>query len=171
MPSLLLRGLRHTQSKEEEEVTSGLLGVVQLPCLSLQSLLCCLCWSPGLHLSLWIYPSAGLEAQGKGLNPKAALQEKQGTFKSQKNLPEASQVTVFICRTVVSSCSSSEFQEVTHTRTIKIPIRGVCVDCWKPFLGKAQLQAEGSGREQLNEAPQLMGIPLCSRGSSDPGVC
>lgn len=78
-PSLLLRGLRHTQSKEEEEVTRGLLGVVQLPRLSLQTLPWCLCWPPGFHLSLWIYPSTGLETQGKCLNSKAALQEKQGS--------------------------------------------------------------------------------------------
>lgn len=107
VPSLLLRALRHTQSKEEEEVTHDLLEVVQLPHLSLQSLPCCLCWSPGLHLSLWIYPSAGLETQGKGLNSKAALQEKQGSFKSQRNLPEAAQVTGLVCRTVVSPCSPS----------------------------------------------------------------
>lgn len=76
MASLFLRGLRHTQSKEEEEVTRGLLGVVQLPRLSPQSLPCCLCWI--FPLSHCTDPPAALGTQGKPLNSRAALQEQQG---------------------------------------------------------------------------------------------
>lgn len=99
VPSLLLRGLRHTQSKEEEEVTRGLLRAVQLPRVSPQCLPCC----AGAQDSS--SASAGLQTQGQGLNSKAALQEK--CLKSQRNLPEAPAVPVLICRAVPPPCSSS----------------------------------------------------------------
>lgn len=127
VPSLLLRDLRHTQSKEEEEVTHNLLGVVQLPRLSLQSLPTCLCWTPGFHLSLWIYPSAELETQGKGLNSKAALQEKQGSVLKARGICQRHHMSLCLSVGLLFHPVLPPNSEGSHARrTIKFPPRCLC---------------------------------------------
>lgn len=167
VPSLLLRGLRHTQSKEEEEVTHDLLEVVQLPHLSLQS-------CPAVCAGAQGSTSASGGEDWKHKNSKAALQEKQGSFKSQRNLPEAPQVTVLICRTVLSPCSSSWFQGVTHQENHEIPIR-VSV-----FTAGNHSWEKHSFKEKVLEGRSLMRHHRCwgfygalekASGSFDPGVC
>lgn len=104
VPSLLLRDLRHTQSKEEEEVTHNLLGVVSEPSVPAHvSVLDPRIPPQPLDLSLCRTRNTRKRSELKSSTAGKARK----CFKSQRNLPEASHVTVLICRTVVSPCSSS----------------------------------------------------------------
>lgn len=85
--------------------------------------------------------------EGKGLNSRAALQEKQGGVFKARGIP--------VHCAHLQDCGFTLFLLIPRGHTPGEPNpshQGVCAHCWKPLLVKAQLQAEASRREQLQGA-------------------
>lgn len=115
VPSLLLRGLRHTQSKEEEEVTRGLLRAVQLPRVP-----ALLCWGPGFQLSL---------CRAANTRTRAELQSSTAGKVFEKP-EEPARGTSSPCAYLQGCASTLLFLLIprghTHQENHSIPIRALC---------------------------------------------